>query len=46
MANWEKILENSEMRREEIIRIIEHSLDKLSLEELESLYYDMVTKNN
>jgi hypothetical protein len=32
-------------RREELIRIIEHSVEKLTLQELEALYYDMSTKN-
>ena len=32
-------------RREELIRTIEHSLAKLTLQELEALYYDMSTKN-
>ncbi|MCR5680612.1 MAG: hypothetical protein K6G08_10465 [Prevotella sp.] len=32
-------------RREELLRKIEHSLQKLTLQELESLYYDMSTKN-
>ena len=31
-------------RRDELIRIIEHSIQKLTLQELESLYYDMTTK--
>ncbi len=34
-----------EIRREELIKIIEHSLTLLSLEELEALYYDMLTKD-
>jgi hypothetical protein len=34
----------SQYRREELIRIIEHSIQKLTLQELESLYYDMSTK--
>ena len=34
-----------EYRREELIRIIEHSVEKLTLQELEALYYDMSTKN-
>ena len=32
-------------RREELIRIIELSVEKLTLQELEALYYDMSTKN-
>ena len=33
-------------RREELIRVIEHSVENLTLQELEALYYDMPTKNN
>ena len=32
-------------RREELIRIIEHTVEKLTLSELGALYYDMMTKN-
>ena len=32
-------------RREELIRVIEHSVENLTLQELEALYYDMSTKN-
>ena len=35
---------NDESRREELIRMIEHSVQQLSLGELEALYYDMVAK--
>lgn len=31
-------------RRDELIRIIEHSVEQLSLQELEALHYDMTTK--
>ena len=37
--------QTDELRREELIRVIEHSLEKLTLQELEALYYDMSTKN-
>lgn len=37
--------QTDEYRRDELIRIIEHSVDKLTLQELEALYYDMSTKN-
>ena len=36
--------QSDEYRREELIRIIEYSIQKLTLQELESLYYDMSTK--
>lgn len=32
-------------RRDELIRIIEHSVERLNGAELEALYYDMVTKD-
>ena len=32
-------------RRDELIRLIEHSVSRLTLQELEALYYDMCTKN-
>ena len=32
-------------RREELIRIIENSVEKLTLQELEALYYDMSTRS-
>ena len=32
-------------RREELIRVLEHSLERLSLQELEALYYDMTVKD-
>ena len=34
-----------EYRREELIRSITHSVERLTLQELEALYYDMTTKN-
>ena len=36
---------SDDYRREELIRKIEHSLESLTLQELEALYYDMSTKN-
>ena len=36
---------SEEERREELIRAIEHSISRLTLSELEALYYDMTTKN-
>ena len=32
-------------RREELVRVLEHSLERLSLQELEALYYDMTVKD-
>ena len=37
--------QSDDYRREELIRVIEHSVEKLTLQELEALYYDMSTKN-
>ena len=37
--------QSDDYRREELIRIIEHSVEKLTLQELEALYYDMTTKS-
>ena len=36
---------NDAMRREELIRVIEHSVENLQLQELEALYYDMLSKD-
>lgn len=36
---------SDEYRREEIIRQIEHAVERLTLAELEALYYDMSTKS-
>jgi len=41
MAYLNKFGQNDDYRREELIRIIEHSVEKLTLQELEALYYDM-----
>ena len=37
--------QSDDYRRDELIRIIEHSVEKLTLQELETLYYDMTTKS-
>ena len=36
---------SDEYRREELIKRIEHALSNLTLDELEALHYDMITKN-
>lgn len=36
---------DNEARRDELIRIIVHSVERLTLGELESLYYDLVSKD-
>ncbi len=38
--------QSEEYQREELIRKIEHSLENLTLQELEALYYDITTKYN
>ena len=45
MQKYSSLSQVDEFRREELIRVIEHSLRKLTLQELEALYYDMSTKN-
>ncbi len=36
---------DDESRRDELIRTIEHSVERLTLNELEALYYDLVSKD-
>ena len=43
MAYMGRFTQSEEGRRDELIRIIEHSVEKLALQELEALYYDMAT---
>ena len=45
MAYMNKFTHSDDYRRDELIRIIEHSVEKLTLQELEALYYDMTTKS-
>ena len=45
MAYMGRFTQSDENRRDELIRIIEHSVEKMTLAELEALYYDMETKN-
>lgn len=45
MAYMDRFTQSEEHRRDELIRIIEHSIEKLTLPELEALYYDMTTKS-
>ena len=37
--------QTDDYRREERIRKLEHSIERLTLSELEALYYDMITKD-
>ena len=41
----DKFTKSEDFRREEFISIIENSVEHLTLQELEALYYDMTTKN-
>ncbi len=45
MAYTDRFKQSDDDRREELVRRIERSLKTLTLQELESLYYDMSTKN-
>ena len=36
---------DDETRRAELIRTIEHSIERLNLGELEALYYDLIAKD-
>ena len=44
MSHTNKLTLSEEYRREELIRMIGHNLEKLTLQELDALYYDMSTK--
>ena len=43
--NTDRYSNSEEYRRDELLRTIEHALKRLTLSELEALYYDMSTKN-
>ena len=45
MAYTSSFSQSEEYRREELIRTIEREVERLTLSELEALYYDMSTKN-
>ncbi len=45
MSYTDRFKQSEDYRRDELIRIIERSVQKLTIQELESLYYDMSTKN-
>lgn len=45
MPDFEKSSYQQELRKNELIIAIEHSLEKLNAAELEALYYDMLTKD-
>ena len=41
--NFDRI--ENDTRRAELIRVLEHSIERLPLVELEALYYDLVAKD-
>lgn len=45
VAHTGRFGQSDDFHREELIRVIEHSVENLTLQELEALYYDMSTKN-
>ena len=45
MAYTSRLGQSDDFRREELIKAIEQSIERLTLQELEALYYDMSTKN-
>ena len=45
MAYTGRFGQSDDFHREELIRKIEHSVENLTLQKLEALYYDMSTKN-
>ena len=45
MSYIDSFTQSEEYRRDELVRKIEHAIEKLTLQELEALFYDMSTKN-
>ena len=45
MPYTEHYSQSDDFRREELLRNIERAISRLTLQELEALYYDMSTKN-
>ncbi len=45
MAYIDRFNQSDSFRRDELIRVIEHAIQNLTLQELEAVYYDMQTKN-
>ena len=45
MAYMNRFTQSEDYRRDELIRMIEHSVEIMTLAELEALYYDMITKS-
>ncbi len=40
-SRWAERGQSDDFRRGELIRVIEHSVENLTLQELEALYYDI-----
>ena len=45
MSYIDSFTQSDDYRRDELIRKIEHAIEKLTLPELEALFYDLSTKN-
>ena len=45
MTFFQSFRQSDESRKDELVLVIEHSVQNLTLQELEALYYDMVTKD-
>ncbi len=45
MSSTKPFSHSEDFRREELVRSIERAISRLTLQELEALYYDMSTKN-
>ena len=45
MPTFSHFNQTDDGRRDELVRQIEHSVERLSVQELEALYYDMVAKD-
>ena len=45
IQTFNRLADDNDYRREELIRTIEHALGQLSTAELEAIYYDLLTKD-
>ncbi|EFZ35933.1 hypothetical protein HMPREF0663_12000 [Hoylesella oralis ATCC 33269] len=46
MVNFHSPTVDEDFRREELIRLIERKVETLTVQELEALYYGMLTREN
>lgn len=44
MSYIDSFTQSEEFRRRQLVQVMEHSIEQLTLQELEALYYDMSTK--